>query len=297
MNNVLILSLLLLNMAPVNDTEVKVIRDVVYSRATGYWSENHLRENDFLAQAGMLSNTLKEQELELTMDIFLPSDSDKRKVSRPLVMLMHGGAFFANSKESLPVSEICRVLAESGCVAASINYRMGYRINKKSVQEAKERALQDAAAALAFLIDHAEEYGADRNLLFIGGASSGAITTLRLAASENCPPIKGIIDMWGGMERPEDLDRSDAALLAFHGDQDKTVPYEEGYPLGGKSLMGYMYGSKRLVERRDSLGKQAKLITFEGYAHAPYREKDYSTNDNLKVILIYTMTFIRSFII
>lgn len=288
-----VLSILLAVMLQSGLFTVEIHQNVTYARSRGYWCETRGRDDNFAAQALRLPKAWWERDIDLKMDIYRPHLEEG---PLPLVMLMHGGAFFANSKESMPVSLLCRDLAERGCVAVSIDYRMGFNLHRKSVRRAEEYALEDARCALHFLTENAESYGIDTSCIFVGGASSGAITTLRLAASEKECNIMGVIDMWGAVDTLELLDDTDVALIAFHGDRDDTVPYNEGWPMGGKLLMSYMYGSKPLVEHLQERGRDARLVSFEGYAHAPYRDSDHSTNANLDTIRTEVVAFVGKFV-
>jgi len=285
------LSILLFMLLQTSIPSFEVHHDVPYSQAKGYWSSSSIKENNFVAQAFQLCKTHKEKDLCLNMDIYIPNDSTD--AHRPLVMLLHGGAFFANNKQSSPVGMLCEALAENGFVAASVNYRMGFKLNRESVSKTEGNALEDAKNALLFLTSHSREYHIDTTKLFIGGASSGAITTLRLAADPDIPDILGIIDMWGGVDSLSQLDSTDAAVIAFHGEDDTKVPYTEGYPLGGKRLMSYMYGSKPFIERRVTQGYKAELVSFAGYGHAPYRDKNYQLNSNYPVIRDRIVQFVK----
>jgi len=271
---------------------VEIQQNVPYSQTRGYWCESKMRDNNFFAQAFQLPKAWWERDLTLKLDIYRPHEAGEKL---PLVMLMHGGAYFANSKASMPVSALCRDLAANGYVAVSIDYRMGFNLHRRSVDRAAAYALEDARNALDFLLAHASEYGIDTSRIFVGGASSGAITTMKLAAQNDNANILGIIDMWGGVERLELLDDTDAALIAFHGDKDTTVPFAEGYPMGGKSLMHYLYGSAPLVEHLQSKGHDARLVIFPGYAHAPFREKDYTVNSNYDSIRDWVLSFLSEF--
>jgi len=253
--------------------------DIPFSNVKGYWCESAARDKDLGAQILQFHKVYRKRNLELKMDIYCP-DVDS---PRPLVLLMHGGAFFANNKKSEPIGSLSKDLVEKGYVVASFDYRLGFHVNKKSIGKAGDRALEDAESALVYLLDHCNEYGIDPSKVFIGGASSGAITMLKLA--ERKPYfIIGLIDMWGGVEDLYLLDDITTPIIAFHGDKDTTVPYTEGYPLGGKILMNYMYGSKPLIDHLTEKGHDAKLITLVGYPHAPYRNKDFSFNENYQII-------------
>lgn len=288
-----LLSILLAFMLQSGLFTVEIHQNIPYSRTRGYWCESKMRDNNFVAQAFQFPKAWWKRDLTLKLDLYRPHEAD---APRPLVMLMHGGAFFANSKSSMPCSRLCHDLAENGFVAVSIDYRMGFNLHKRSVERAATCALNDAGNALHFLLANADAYGIDTTRVFIGGASSGAITTLKLAARENNPNILGVIDMWGAVERIDLLDSTDVALIAFHGDRDNTVPFTEGWPLGGKCLMNYLYGSIPLVGHLQALGKDARLVVIKGYGHAPYRDKDYTVNSNYDTIRNEILSFLGNFI-
>src|SRR5690349_1252126 len=59
----------------------------------------------------------------LTMDIYEPTNMEKGK-KYPLVLFLHGGGFLAGDKRSAAAK--CSILADSGFVAVSMNYRTGW---------------------------------------------------------------------------------------------------------------------------------------------------------------------------
>ncbi len=62
----------------------------------------------------------------------------------------------------------------------SINYRLGFHPLKKEVREAEMRALEDADAALAYLLGR-EDLHINPQQVFLAGTSVGAITALNMA--------------------------------------------------------------------------------------------------------------------
>lgn len=61
------------------------------------------------------------QPISLKMDIYVPNTG---RSSNPLIVLMHGGGFRTGCKNSM--GEMCKLFAERGFVAVSINYRLGW---------------------------------------------------------------------------------------------------------------------------------------------------------------------------
>ncbi len=93
---------------------------------------------------------------------------------RPAMLYIHGGGFRILSKDTHWVMGLG--FARRGFVVFNINYRLAPR-------HPFPAAMDDVAAALRWLEEHAAEYGADLEQLVIAGESAGAnlATTLTLA--------------------------------------------------------------------------------------------------------------------
>ena len=295
--------------------KVEELCDIPYAKVMGFWSElaDETAVSNKIFQMG---NAINETPLDLHLDIFRPQDDTLQK--RPLVMLVHGGAFYFGSKDDKSITQWCQHLASMGYVTASIDYRIGFLPTMGSIERAGYRAVQDAHAAMRFLVSHQEEYGIDTSMLFVGGCSAGAITTLNLAfmTNETRPEyshsgflkpdlgdidtsgnaiksnfhIKGIVDMWGAMPDTTLMRGHDIPILAFHGDADDIVPYDYNYPFGiagvlKTMLVEKMYGSSCIVDCAIKSGHKAQLVTFSGYKHSPHVDPTTKKlNDNFFII-------------
>lgn len=163
-------------------------KDVTYGHANGYWTSFVGSEEESYAHivSEGIKNTLSPKELNLEMDLYYPSnDTDssgsQNSIRRPLILFLHGGAFYVGDKSDPAISDWCRHFAATGYVAASINYRMGFVPSKKDIERTGYMATQDAHAAMRFLVDKADKYLIDTNRIFVAGTSAGAITALNLA--------------------------------------------------------------------------------------------------------------------
>ena len=56
------------------------------------------------------------------MDIYTPNNDNLGK--RPLIVYVHGGAFYAGDKASQDCIDFCTAFAKKGYVAVSVNYRL-----------------------------------------------------------------------------------------------------------------------------------------------------------------------------
>lgn len=296
--------------------EVERIPDVNYAKAKGFWSSV---PDDTIDVGGIVKmsffNSLKKKELDLDMDIYIPKNDSLDK--RPLIMLIHGGAFFIGDKATSPYQKWCTHFASLGYVCVSINYRMGFRINSKAIQRTAYQATQDAHAAMRYLLAKKDIYRIDPDYLFVGGASAGSITAINLAymRNENRPEatfsslftddlgdietsgneyredfkIKAIANMWGSVFDLDILNNANTSIISFHGDEDVVLPYRIGYPFRAlgefqKVFFDEMYGSYYIDQKARELGIRSELHTFHGEGHTLHLDENRNLNDNFYTI-------------
>ena len=249
--------------------EVTVERDVPYATAMGYWTEVPVGDKKALGK--LLLSTINPQPVTLEMDIYKPVGDDTAE--RPLLLMMHGGSFLFGNKQEPGQSGWCQYFASLGYVAVSINYRLGFHARKKEFREAELRALEDADAALEYLLGR-EDLHIDPNLVFAAGTSAGAITALNLAfrlygdtpMTEVTPRlpapfhIRAVANLWGSVHDLSVLENARAPILSFQSTADPVMPYDRGYPVGwaGKLISDPMYGTHAVHEKALELGIRAE---------------------------------------
>ncbi|MBQ3750500.1 MAG: alpha/beta hydrolase [Bacteroidales bacterium] len=293
--------------------QAQVKPDVVYGTAKGYWCSYPMNDTKYLKMlTSTLGKTASRRNLDLTMDVYMPEDDTLDR--HPLIVFLHGGAFYFGDKGATTMSEWCKHFAETGYVTASINYRLGFQISRASIQRCGYMAIQDAHAALRYLVANAKEYGIDTNAIFVAGTSAGAITALNVALTTNatCPAfvqehnltqkcgrledsgnslknkfkVKAIANMWGALYDLDVLKNKRIPIISFHGTEDHIVPYDEGYPFSslksniGERLFDKMYGSKAIHERMNELHIHNQFFPIEGMGHSPYEDADGHLNHN-----------------
>lgn len=297
---------------PYHDSLYPVSVDsVVYAYAEGYWASYPEPEYDcdkyfpILAEKWMDDEEMTLKDLELTMDIYSPNSSVA--MPRPLLMLIHGGAFFNGDKQSAGYQEWGHYFSSRGYVVASINYRLGFpaSLDADQIDRAGYRAVQDARAALSYLLRNADHYWIDPNCIFVAGTSAGAITALNLAfmtdlyrpdctfadgdlddlgdinkvADESGGSadfnINTVVNMWGAVHNIGMIDSNSpgTAILSFHGDADHVVAYDHDYPFTNtepfnRILCNKMYGSQCIHEQALENGRESELHTKKGGGHS-----------------------------
>jgi pimeloyl-ACP methyl ester carboxylesterase len=287
------------------------VPDIHYGKVKGFWTSYPMEGDTNYAKMifKLLPNTMIPKKLDLSMDLYLPNDSTH---NHPLFVLLHGGAFFFGDKGERNMRGWCEHFAQCGYAVASVNYRMGFAITKSSIQQCGYQAVQDAHAALRYLVAHAEEYRIDPDYIFLAGTSAGSITALAAAfmTDNNCPPyvakhklvkkcgrlhtsgndyrnevkIKAVANMWGALYDLHELDGCHIPVVSFHGTADKIVPFDYGYPFSGikgkigEMMFDEMFGSQSIHRYLDSLHVRNRLYPLEGCGHAPHQEKNGTLN-------------------
>lgn len=246
--------------------EVKVEQDIPYATAKGYYT--HAPVGKWLVTIGLVFRSLIRKSVTLEMDIYQPSgDGD---APRPLLLMMHGGSFFIGHKSEPGQAGWCRYFASLGYIAVSIDYRLGFHITKKDIRRAEYRALEDADAALEYLLGR-EDLHIDKERVFLAGTSAGAMTALNLAfrlygnvPMEEVRPrllredfrIPAVANLWGSVHSLSVLENASVPILSFQSVADPVMPYDGGYPLGciGKLLSDRMFGTHAIHEKALSIG-------------------------------------------
>jgi acetyl esterase/lipase len=138
----------------------------------------------------------------LKMDIYRGASGGDR---RPALVFLHGGGWIMGDKcnQGLP---LCNHLATLGWVCANANYRL-------SPGATWPDQLVDAKAAIAWIREHADEYGVDPGFIAIAGGSAGA----HIAAMTALTP--GDAGLQPGFE---DRDTSLQAAVMLYGVYDLT---------------------------------------------------------------------------
>lgn len=138
----------------------------------------------------------------LKLDVYLP---DTASDTRPALVYVHGGAWVFGDKrdQGLP---LCNHMASLGWVCFNINYRL-------SPAATWPEHLVDAKAAVAWIREHADEYGVDANFVAMSGGSAGAQISAMAALTS------GREDLQPGFEH---ADTSLQAVVTSYGVYDLT---------------------------------------------------------------------------
>jgi len=304
---------------------VEVKSDLLYGKAKGYWTNSPYSDDPYITTLSKgLVKAFKDTELlDLKLDIYYPK-TDIFK-NRPLVMLIHGGAFYIGSKESAAEFSLATSLAKRGYLVASIDYRLGFKLSPADVEMSAYRAVQDAHAALRYLSHNAAGLGINPTQVYVGGTSAGAVASLNVAFMDNDErpkriieaekqgivtkieasgnkysegfEVKSVANMWGAVADLNIIDKDEkVSVLSIHGTADGIVPYEYDHPfqnslMVNRLLMDKMYGSKPIHDRLQILGHRNRLVSLAGLGHEPQLDNYKTLNSWMDTITYHVSKF------
>ena len=147
----------------------------------------------------------------LLLDVFMPKEPASQP--RPTVIQVHGGGWIVGSRleQGIP---LLNHLAANGWVGFNVDYRLSPRATFPE-------HIIDVKRAIAWVREHAEEYGADPDFICITGGSAGGHLTALAALTAGDPEFQPGF---------EDADTSVAAAVPFYGVYDLTNAASVYYP-------------------------------------------------------------------
>ncbi len=175
----------------------------------------------------------------LKLDVFLPPQRGGR---RPAVLQIHGGAWVLGTKseQGLP---LLYHLASHGWVGFNVDYRLSPRATFPD-------QLVDIKRALAWIREHADEYGVNPDFVAVTGGSAGGHLTALMALTPNEAEYQPGF---------EDADTSVQAAVPFYGVYcfvDRLKLYAPGF---FSMLLEPLVMKQKLCDARDAFERASPL--------------------------------------
>ena len=178
----------------------------------------------------------------LKLDVTQPVDPPQPGQRRPAILQIHGGGWVIGDKreQGLP---LLKHLASEGWVGFNANYRL-------SPGATFPDQLIDLKRALAYIREHADEYGIDPDFVVVTGGSAGGHLTALMALTQNDPRYQPGF---------EDADTSLQAAVPFYGVYDFTN--RKGYYQKGvvDQLFGRIVLKAKLDEEPERFAEASPL--------------------------------------
>jgi acetyl esterase/lipase len=215
------------------------------------------------------------------LDVYRP----KGAVKPPLVIFVYGGSWADGKRQNYAF--IASVFAARGYVTIVPDYRL--------VPEVRFPAfVEDGAAAVAWAVKHAKDYGADPSQIFLIGHSAGAYNVAMLgldaqylrAAGVDAKAVRGVI----GLAGPYDFYPFDvaASVNAFGQTPDPKTTQPITYVRNNAPPMLLLHGSEdTTVKPRNTLSLTRKLEDVG----APVQSHVYTGLSHAGILLALTPPF------
>ena len=222
----------------------------------------------------------------LSLDKYeLPSISPASK--KPVMIFAFGGGFKGGDKADKGYIPYFEFLARNGFVVVSTDYRTTLKNLDPSkvsspmdfiaaLQHAIDTAVEDFYDATGFVINQSSDWNIDVEQIVASGSSAGAITVLqaeydlcnghelakRLPAGFN---YAGVISYAGAVSGvlPPHWEKMPCPIMLFHGDADKTVPFEQA----AMENLGGLWGSSAVAKSLENLQASYYFYKVENAGH------------------------------
>ena len=227
-----------------------------------------------------------ERDSSLCLDVYKP---ETPRADKAAVLMAFGGGFFSGERNNNQMKRWASALLEHGFTVISIDYRLGFKDSDFVANHSRllqlpdlfmhciDIAVQDCAAAVAWVCSNAGMLDIDPSKLILTGSSAGAITILQLdyyransmsgasALPAGWKPVAVIPYSGGVMCRDSKLRYATdpAPTMLLHGTKDRIVTYKSiGLPFGKK-----MHGGKKMDKALTRQDIPHWFIRFDGIGH------------------------------
>lgn len=303
--------------------------EISYGSAEGYYASKPVKNISAATYPQIVTDVISDltdhidaRMLDLRMDVYRAKNDSQAK--RPLILLIHGGAFIVGDKRDDLQVQLGHYFACRGYVVASINYRLGYFFIPgvyKNLERCMYKAIQDTRAALRYLSAHKDKYHIDPNWVFLAGNSAGGFTALHTAFmgseeiwestrsdffgvfsdlgcldcstnnDEGKYKLRGVVNLWGALADTTLMDTDEKIpLLLIHGDADQIVPEGFEYPFRNVDpstsafFTNKVAGSEFIAQRAANKKIPVHFIRIKKQGHEPQCDKNGRYNGNLRLI-------------
>lgn len=146
--------------------DYNIYENIVYAESIPYLLENQSKKKLY------------------ALDFYEPAND--LAIQRPVILLFPDGDFIIGNKEQAEVVNWCKTLTTYGYTCACVNYRQGYDASRNDgINQAIFRGVQDARAAIRYLLENQKTFRINPDKIYVGGSRSGGAVALHTAFLDN----------------------------------------------------------------------------------------------------------------
>ncbi|MFN8281710.1 MAG: T9SS type A sorting domain-containing protein [Chitinophagales bacterium] len=243
------------------------------------------------------------------MDVYEPKNDTMQL--RPLIIFMHGGAYWTGTKDYQSQVALGEEFAKRGYVFSSATYRLEASFVSLLFQDkmlkAVGRGVQDTKKLVQYFFNSARDssnpFRIDTTKIFLCGGSAGAFNvmhTVYLDSTDNLNPdwkaalnqiggvfgtydfidfgkkIKGVVNVNGALGDKSYMDNNHTPFLSVHNIYDPEIPFNRGRPYSIPFLME-VDGSNVLHAKAQQLGIYNPFYIIPDNGHTSYSSDFFGT--------------------
>ncbi|MCD7963591.1 MAG: alpha/beta hydrolase [Rikenellaceae bacterium] len=204
----------------------------------------------------------------------------------PCILFVFGGAFARGARDVEKYIPYFDYFVENGFSVVSIDYRLGLKdVDFQNMNEEQfiarfvktiDMAVEDLFDATNYILQNADNWDIDKNMIIINGSSAGAVTVLQgeyavrnsTWSSSKLPSdfnYAGVIAFAGAiftMDGKLNWQIQPSPIMMFHGDADVQVPY------GSLEFANFgFYGAETISENLKINNYPYWFYSFKNYGH------------------------------
>ena len=221
----------------------------------------------------------------LYLDVWSPAQP---RPDHACVVALFGGGFVVGERDDAYQTQVAKMLTDRGFTVVSPDYRLGLKDSAMVAQNSSlarmrtlfqwciDIAVEDCAAAVAYVVNNAGTLGINPDRMVLTGCSAGAVTVLQLDyyRANGMPQTAILPQGWkpaavvpyaGGIMckgKPK-WQTPPAPTMLMHGMKDKIVAYKRFPPV----LRHALYGAATVDKRMKKQGFPHWIVRFEGIGH------------------------------
>ena len=243
------------------------------------------------------------------MDVFEPKNDTMQL--RPLIIFMHGGAYWTGTKDYQSQIALGEDFAKRGYVFSSATYRLEASFVSLLFQDkmlkAVGRGVQDTKKLVQYFFNSARDSGnpfrIDTTKIFLCGGSAGAFNVMHAVYLDSLDnlnqdwkaalnqiggvfgsydfidfgkKIKGVVNINGALGDKSYLDNNNTHFLSVHNIYDPEIPFNRGRPYNIPFLME-VDGSNVLHTKAQQLGIYNPFYIIPDNGHTSFSSDFFGT--------------------
>lgn len=165
---------------------------------------------------------------KLHLDISIPNNDTPPPCGRPLIVVIHGGAFIAGNKDEASVIYLREHFAKRGYASVAVNYRLGQFHTSQQINcnvsglgvewnclnmadtsewyRAYYRGIQDINGAIRFLVNNKNDYVINPKNIFLVGESAGGFIAMGAGFIDDPSEVlSNVIDAFSKVKAPNSI--------------------------------------------------------------------------------------------